>query len=177
MTFQNREHTGKGWRLSPLVAISMFMAMGCSSAETPKTASKQAEAKPAAKFVRPAGVVGHYQLDDPAIYGQKSISLVPPGQIMHLVIEKGRWVMRDMMVGYSGTWVATKDGAMLTVTEGPTGETTRQRIQVWRTEAGIKVLPAADGAIDIDYIPAYYKYVGPIPPKGFVYEEFVGLKQ
>ena len=73
------------------VALAAVTLVGCPRAEAP-----QPPRQPAAQNhleppepARPNGVVGYYVLDDARFYGVSDMKNVPPGQVMHLGIEKG----------------------------------------------------------------------------------------
>ncbi len=105
------------------VALAAVTLVGCPRAEAPQpprqpAAQNQPEPPEPA---RPDGVVGYYTLDDARFYGVSDMKNVPPGQVMHLGIEKGRWMMRDMLSALGGTCAETKSGAILTVTVSPSG--------------------------------------------------------
>lgn len=80
-------------------------------------------------------------------------------------------MMRDMMTGFGGTWVATEKGALLTVTEGPTGPTKdRTKLEVVRTAAGLWMrFPNQKQVLT-------FTYVAPTPPADFGMDEFLGKK-
>ena len=159
---------------TPAVALTLFALLGCPSAQAPKPVSnKQSEPAPPDKPKRPDGLVGFYVQDDPAAYGAKDMKSVPPGRVMYLGIEKGRWMMRDMMTAYGGTWTEVKGDAILTVTEGPTGKANgKETITVKRTENGITLAPNGSPA------PAMrFAYVGMVAPKEFGYDEFLNPKK
>lgn len=152
-----------------VAALAAVVLVGCPGTEAPKASPPAAQNKQA----RPGGVVGYYINDDPAAYGAKDIKLVPPGQVMHLGIEDGRWMMRNMLTGYGGTWVETKGVVTLTVTDGPTGKTGgKERIIVTRTVGGVTL--SLGGSKDP---PMRFTYVGPSAPKDFGFDEFLGPKK
>ena len=153
------------------IALAAVASTGCLGAETPRTtesaARKQAEPKAP---TRPECVVGYYALDDPARYMAKQMKDVPSGQVMHLGIEKGRWMMRDMLIGYGGTWVVDKGGAILTVNEGPTGKTSGKEVfKATRTATGIMLSDEGSSGLGLSFT-----YLGPSAPKEFGYAEFLG---
>jgi hypothetical protein len=158
-----------------MLALAAVAMVGCPRAETPNppekpAANKQAEPQ---KPKRPDGVVGYYVLDDPAHYMAQEMKGVPPGQVMHLGIEEGRWMMRDMLTGYGGTWAEDKGDATLTVNEGPTGKASgKERITATRTNSGVKLsLKGSTGHA------TRFTYVGLVAPKEFGYDEFLGPKK
>lgn len=158
------------WLLA--VAIAAVAMGGCPRAERPEppegsAASKQTEPQ---KSKRSDGVVGYYVLDDAAFYGATDMNAAPPGQVMHLGIERGRWMMRNMLIGYGGTWAEDKGGATLTVTEGPSGKADgKEKLAVTRTASGVTL--SLKGTTDHAM---RFTYVGPTAPKDFGYDEFLG---
>jgi hypothetical protein len=151
-----------------VAALASVAMVGCPGTEAPKASPPATQNKQA----RPDGVVGYYINDDPAAYGAKDIKLVPPGQVMHLGIEDGRWMMRNMLTGYGGTWVETKGVATLTVMMGPTGKTSgKEMFSATRTDVGVTL---SLGGMNP---PMRFTYVGPSAPKGFGYDEVLGPKK
>lgn len=148
--------------------------MGCPKTESGiKKAANGNSETPVAADTRPEGVVGYYRLEDPDQYGAKSMKDVPIGQIRYLGIEKGRWMLRDMMVGFGGTWVATKSGALLTTTDGPSGPVKDEEpLEVVRTDNGLSLLMSKDKAPDLAFT-----YVAETAPSDFGYDEFFAKKK
>lgn len=166
----SREGTFRSdWLLAILLA-SVAM-VGCPRAATPKPPedpmSKRQTEPQTPK--RPEGLVGYYVLDDPAVYGATAMSAAPPGQVMYLGIEDRRWMMRNMLTAYGGSWVKANGGATLTVNVGPTGPTNgSEKIVARRTDRGVELLPPGSTS------PAMrFTYVGRAAPKGFGYDEFL----
>ena len=158
------------WMLA--VAVAAVAMVGWPRAETPEPPEEPAangQAEPQ-KPKRSDGVVGYYILDDAAFYGATAMNGAPPGQVMYLGIEKGRWMMRNMLTGYGGTWAKDKGGATLTVNEGPTGKTNgKEKLTATRTDSGVtlSLKVSTDRAM-------LFTYLGSAAPKDFGYYEFLG---
>ncbi|KAA0235712.1 MAG: hypothetical protein EDM74_12045 [Armatimonadetes bacterium] len=156
------------------IALSGLVLVGCPNAGsgTKKTPDESAGTQ-STDLQRPTGVTGYYRLDDPAQYGAKSMKEVPVGQIRFLGIEKGRWMLRDMMVGFGGTWVETASGAKLTVTEGPSGPVNeKETLEVVRTQSGLTLRMPKGSTPDL-----VFTFVEEIAPPEFGYDEFLGPKK
>lgn len=113
----------------------------------------------------PNGVIGYYRLDLP--------ESTPVGNVMHLGIEKDRWLMRDMMIGYGGTWTMQDGKAVLTVTEGPTGKANgSEKLSVEITEKGLDLSHPKNPSLKQVFI-----HVQSQAPDGFGYDEFLGARK
>lgn len=101
------------------------------------------------------------------------MSGVPPGQVMYLGIEEGRWMMRNMLSGYGGPWKNGTEGAILTVAEGPTGKTNRkEKLAATRTEQGVTLsLKGSNQRV------MRFTYLAIAAPQDFGYDEFLGPKK
>ena len=141
--------------LSMAVLFACFALVGCPKAESTANSTRE----------RPKGLVGYYRLNVPAN--------TPVGAVMHLGIEDDRWMMRDMMIGYGGTWKMQDGKGILTVTQGPTGKAsgTEQMTVTW-TEQGLEL--SHPKSPDMKQI---FTYVEREAPKEFGYDEFLGPKK
>lgn len=157
------------------VALATLAIAGCPRAEQAKLPERAAATATSApkNATRPASVVGFYIHDDPAFYGAKDMGLVPPGQIMYLGIEEGRWMMRNMLTGYGGPWKVAAGGAILTVTEGPTGKANgKEKLTATRTEQGVTLsLTGSNQRV------MRFTYLALAAPQDFGYDEFLGPKK
>lgn len=143
------------------VSLALLQISGCQNS-TKVEIIQEPVAKP--QIAMRVDMVGYYVHDDPAFFRVKDMKEVAPKRIMHLGIEPGRWMMRNGNTAYGGTWVYTKDGATLTVTAGPNGQSTTAK----RTPKGIELQASKDGPI------MKLSYVGPKAPKDFGYDKFLG---
>jgi len=110
---------------------------------------------------RSHGVVGYYVSNDMKGW--------------HLGIEDGRWMMRDMLSGFGGTWIKGKDNenATFTINEGPSGKRKgNEKLTATRTASGITLSLAGTNSP-----PMKFKFVAPSAPKEFGYDEFLGPKK
>lgn len=157
------------------VVVATLAIVGCPRAEQAKLPEKAAApaASPPQNATRPSSAVGFYIHDDPAFYGAKDMSAVPPGQVMYLGIEEGRWMMRNMLTGYGGPWKAASGGAILTVTEGPTGKANgKEKLTATRTEQGVTLsLKGSNQRV------MRFTYRALAAPQDFGYDEFLGPKK
>lgn len=120
------------------IVLCGFALVGCPHVESGGKNGLKDFPWPARTTDRPEAVVGFYKLDDPAQYGAKTMQVVPVGQVRYLGIDEERWLLRDMMVGFSGTWAKTPSGAILKTKMGPSGPVKAQEaIEVIRTETGL----------------------------------------
>lgn len=157
------------------VAIASLAIVGCphvEQAKLPENAAARATSQPKIA-ARPTSVVGFYIHDDPAFYGAKDMSGVPPGQIMYLGIEEGRWMMRNMLTGYGGPWKIGTGGAILRVAEGPTGKANgKEKLAATRTEQGVTLsLKGSNQRV------MRFTYLAVAAPQDFGYDEFLGPKK
>jgi hypothetical protein len=160
-------------RLGILAALAlMALALaGCPAAE--ETSVRTEPARDSQAHRGPAGILGYYVLDDPAAYMAKSMADVPPGQVRHLGIERGRWMLRDMLVGFGGSWIQTPTGAKLTITEGPSGPLKgNESLEAVRTETGLILRAPQPNGEDM-----VFTYVGESLPKDFGMDDFLGPKK
>ena len=66
---------------------------------------------------------------------------LPPGQVTWLELKKdGKWVMRDMMVGFEGTWRYANGNILLTFIEGPAGKLKQRITETLRPNPDYKLL-------------------------------------
>ena len=131
------------------------------------------EATGSAEKNRPDGVIGYYVHDDLEFYQAKSMKDVPPGRIMYLGIEEGRWLMHNMLTAYGGTWEMDQHVATMTVKVGPTGKADgKEKTFTRRTATGITMSPSKDRG-------PYMKltYIGPTAPANFGWDEALGEKK
>lgn len=164
--------SGMGWRRAGTIVV---VVLGFALAGCPTGGDSEAKpAKPAAVTGPwPDGIEGFYRLDDPAQYGAAKMSEVPPGQVRHLAIEKGRWMMRDMMSGIGDAWTPTATGGKLEITEGPAGPIdSGAALTATRTKGGL-CLEAPDASVP----PMSFTYVESEAPKDFGMDEFLGPKK
>ena len=82
-------------------------------------------------------------------------------------------MMRDMMIGYGGTWTMQGGRAVLTVTEGPTGKADgSEEISVKITEKGLDLSHPKNPSMKQVFV-----HVQSDAPLGFGYDEFVGTRK
>jgi len=120
--------------LFPIGAIVILVPGGCSNQKSSPVA------KTSAPSTRPDDVVGHYVMDDPTAYGMGPTQTVPPGAVMHLAVDKDRWMMANARSGWGGPWQPTTSGAMFTTVMGPRGPVEKSRMtqtKANRTSMGI----------------------------------------
>lgn len=114
--------------LLSIAAIVILAPGGCSNQKSSPVA------------IQPDDVVGYYVMDDPTAYGMSSTQTVPSGAVMHLAIDKDRWMMANMRSEWGGPWQPTTGGAMFTTAMGPGGPVEKSRItqtKANRTSIGI----------------------------------------
>jgi len=127
--------------LFPIGAIVILVPGGCSNQKSSPVA------KTSAPSTRPDDVVGHYVMDDPTAYGMGPTQTVPPGAVMHLAVDKDRWMMANARSGWGGPWQPTTSGAMLTTVMGPGGPVEKGRDNqtiAKRTRIGITLQAGKD---------------------------------
>lgn len=148
-------------------AALLTLLAGCPQ-NPPEPKTEAEAAKP--KLDRPEGIIGYYVNDDPSLYGAKDMKEVPPGQVRYLYIDKSRWMLRDMMTAFGGTWTKKGAGASLKITEAPNGKSDgKDGFDAARTEKGIELTNPKDSSAVIRF-----SYLAKDAPSDFGMDDFLG---
>ena len=145
----------------------LLLLAGCPQSQPEAAPTEQTKIK---QPTRPEGLIGFYVNDDPSLYGEKDMKDVPPGQVRHLFIDKDRWMLRDMMTAFGGTWSKSGTGATLKITEAPNGKADgKDSFVAKRTEKGIELTNPKDSSAVIRFT-----YLTKDAPADFGMDEFLG---
>lgn len=154
---------------SILMLLVAGTLVGCNVKDTKQTVEDQ-ESEVTAEGSEP-GIEGYYLLNDPAFYGEQEMKQVPVGQIFHLGVLKGEWMMINMLTGYGGTYKEEGEEARLITTMGPTGEVEKEEgFALTQTETGVTLRHFGDVEGEQNLV---FEKVSSTVPKQFDFKSFL----